>query len=592
MAALPWDAIFTIAVLVVVVVAMLRDWLRVEMAFLGGLGAVLFAGVITPEQAFAGFSNPAVLTVGSLFVVAAGVQRTGALSFLDRIIFSSNRSLYRVLPRLMAPTSVFSAFLNNTPIVAMLTPRVQEWAERHDVAASKLLIPLSYASIVGGTITLVGTSTNIVVAGLLIDADIPPLQMFDLAWVGIPITFVVLIYFAVGGHRLLPDHGSTQPTAQAAFRESLFEVEVAPDSRLIGETLEEAGLRALKDAYVVHVRRDGRLMPASPDVLLQGGDALTVSGKINMFYQLLQREGLRPPHQSVVENGEERLPVFEAVVAESAEFAGKTLKEVNFRERYGGVVLAIQRRDERLEGPLGRVPIKAGDLLIIEAREGFDDRWNANRSVFYLVAPRRAPRPRPTPGKAPLALAILAAMILAFATSVIPLVTAAFVAALLMMASGAITVGDARDSIDVPVLIVIASALGLGGALEVTGVAAAAAHGIVSVTAAGGLVFVLLGLYVVTNILTELITNNAAAALMVPIALATAVELGVDPIAFAVIVAIAASASFISPIGYQTNLMVMGPGGYRFVDYFKVGLPVTLLVMITTVAVVFFVWIM
>jgi len=591
MAAFPWDAVFTLAVLVVVVLAMLRDWLRVEMAFLGGLGAVLFAGVITPDQAFTGFSNPAVLTVGSLFVVAAGVQRTGALSFLDRIIFSRSRSLYRVLPRLMAPTSAFSAFLNNTPIVAMLTPRVQEWAERNNVAASKLLIPLSYASIVGGTITLVGTSTNIVVAGLLIDADIPSLQMFDLAWVGIPITFVVLIYFVAGGHRLLPDYGSTQPTAQAAFRESLFEVEVAQDSRLIGETLEEAGLRALKDAYIVHVRRDGRLMPASPDVLLQGGDALTVSGKISMFYQLLQREGLRSPLQSVEENGEERLPVFEAVVAESAEFAGKTLKEVNFRERYGGVVLAIQRRDERLEGPLGRVPIKAGDLLIIEAREGFDDRWNANRSVFYLVAPRRALRPQPTPRKAPLALTILAAMIVAFATGVIPLVTAAFVAALLMVASGAINVGDARDSIDVPVLIVIASALGLGSALEATGVAAAAAHGIVSVTATGGLLFVLLGLYLVTNVLTELITNNAAAALMIPIALAAAAELGVDPIAFAVIVAIAASASFISPIGYQTNLMVMGPGGYRFVDYFKVGLPVTLLVMATTVAVVFVVWI-
>lgn len=590
MAAVPWDAAITIVVLMIVVLAMLRDWLRVEMAFLGGLGAVLFAGIITPEQAFAGFSNPAVLTVGSLFVVAAGVQKTGALSFIDPIIFSHHRSLYAVLPRLMAPTSIFSAFLNNTPIVAMLTPRVQEWAERHDVAASKLLIPLSYASIVGGTITLVGTSTNIVVAGLLIDADVSALQMFDLAWVGIPITLVVLIYFVAGGHRLLPDHGSTQPTAQAAFRDSLFEVEVAFESRLVGSTLEEAGLRALEDAYIVHIRRDGRLIPASPDVLLQAGDALTVSGKISMLYQLLQREGLRPPHQAVEET-EERLPVFEAVVAESAAFVGKTLKEVNFRERYGGVVLAIQRQDERLEGPLGRIPIKAGDLLIVEAREGFDDRWNANRSVFYLVAPRRAPRPEPTPRKAPLALTILSAMIVAFATGVIPLVTAAFVAALLMLASGAITVSDARESIDVPVLIVIASALGLGSALEATGVAASVAHGIVTVTAAGGLFYVLLGLYVVTNILTELITNNAAAALMVPIALAAAAELGVDPIAFAVIVAIAASASFISPIGYQTNLMVMGPGGYRFVDYFKVGLPVALLVMATTVAVVFMVWI-
>jgi len=591
MLAFPYDAFFTVAVLVLVVVSMLRDWLRIEMAFLAGLGAVLASGIITTQQAFAGFSNPAVITVGSLFVVAAGVQRTGALSILDRLIFSPQKRLYRVLPRLMGPTALFSAFLNNTPIVAMLTPRVQAWAERNDVAASKLLIPLSYASIVGGTITLVGTSTNIVVAGLLIDADVPALQMFDLAWVGIPITLLVIVYFTVVGNRLLPDHGSTQPTAQAAFRESLFEVEVAPDSPLIGLTLEEAGLRSLKDAYIVHVRREGRLMPASPGIILQGGDALTVSGKISMLYNLLQREGLVPPHQAVEENPDERLPVFEAVVAETAELAGKTLKEADFRERYGGVVLAIQRSGERLEGPLGRIPIKAGDLLIIEAREGFDERWNANRSVFYLVAPRLARRPRPTPRKAPLALVILSLMIIAFATGIIPLVTAAFVAALLMVGVGAIDISGARDSIDVPVLIVIAAALGLGAALQDTGVAAISARFIIEMTAEGGLIFVLLGLYIVTNILTELITNNAAAALMVPIALAAAAELGVDPIAFAVIVAIGASASFMSPIGYQTNLMVMGPGGYRFIDYFKVGLPVTLLVMATTVTVVFFVWI-
>ncbi len=591
MAELPWEAYFTIGVIVMVVVAMLREWMRPEVAFLSGLGAVLLPGIITPAQAFAGFSNPAVITVGSLFVVAAGVQRTGAINFIDRLIFSSSTRLFRVLPRLMGPTSAFSAFLNNTPIVAMLTPRVQQWCEDNQVPSSKLLIPLSYASIVGGTITLIGTSTNIVVAGLLIDADLPSLQMFDLAWVGIPITIVVFLYFTLGGHRLLPDHGTTQPTARAAFSESLFEVEVARDSPLIGKTLEEAGLRALKDAYVVHLRRDGRVIPGSPGELLQPGDALTVSGKISMLYELLQREGLRPPLQTVIEDPSERIPVFEAVVAESAEFIGRTLKEVDFRERYGGVVLAIQRRGERLEGPLGRIPIKPGDLLIIEAKEGFDDRWNANRETFYLVAPRHTGRPRSTPRKAPMALGILGLMVLAFATGIVPLVTAAFVAALLTIATGCLDIMGARESIDVQVLIVIAAALGLGKAISETGVAEAFAHGMVNVTADGGIVLVLVGVYLVTNVLTELITNNAAAALMVPIAIATAAELGIAPTSLAIVVAIAASASFISPIGYQTNLMVMGPGSYRFIDYFKVGAPVTLLVMATAVTAIYFVWI-
>lgn len=580
MEALGWQAWITLAAIAAMVVALVREIARPDLIFLGTLGLLLLSGVLTPQEAFAGFSNPAVLTVAALFVVAAGLQHTEALTFVDHLLFPRRLSTGRAVFRLMVPVAALSAFLNNTPIVAMLMPRVQQWAERYHLAPSKLLIPLSYAAIVGGMITLIGTSTNLVIAGLMIQAGLPGLGMFDLTWVGLPVAMVVILFLALVGHRLLPDRRRDRVGFEEGLRECLFELRVTPGGYLEGKTVEEAELRALGEAYLVHIRRSGRVIQATPEQMLQSGDVLTFVGSARMIEQLLSREGLERALPSVEASATQTLPLFEAVVAPSSNLVGKTLREVQFREQYGGVVLGIQRQGQRIVGSLGRIPIEAGDLLLIEARNGFDRRWNARRDEFYLVAPRSPERPRPRPRHAPVALTIFAGMVLLAGLGWVPLVTAAFAAAIGMVVTRCLSGNEAQQALDLQVLVVIAASLGIGQAVDRSGLAASLGHGLVALTADLGPVAAVAVLYLATMTLTELFTNNAAAALMLPVALSVAGELGLEYRAFAITVAVAASASFLTPIGYQTNLMVMSAGGYHFKDYLKVGAPVAALVFI------------
>ncbi|WP_259165490.1 SLC13 family permease [Salinibacter ruber] len=601
------NAWITVAVVMGVVGALMADVGRPDLVLLSGLSVLLVSGVVSPDQAFAGFSNAAVLTVGALYVVAGGVQHTDALSELDRVLFADTTRLEPVLARFMVPTSVLSGLLNNTPIVAMLTPRLQEWADAQNIPASKLMIPLSYAAITGGMMTLIGTSTNLIVAGLMEAEGYEPLSLFDVTWVGVPAALVVIAYFVLGGHRLLPDRGTSAPAAERRLGQNMFEVTVTAPSPIVGQTVAEAGLRDLGDAYLTHVRRGTEVLQGRPGRSLEQGDVLAFNGSLAARERLLERPGLSRtlPHPDGTHDDPARyetLPLYEAVIAESSNLVGTTLGEANFREQYQGVVLGIQRQDEPVTSPVGTTELQAGDLLIVEAPDDFEERWSSgSREEFYLVAPRdgRA-RPGESPehddeetdrsGRAPIALGLTGTMVLAAATGLAPIVTAAVLAALLMVGTGCIRPAEAQRALNVQVLVVIAAALGIGKAIETTGLATAAAQGVLSVAEPFGPVVVLVALYLLTNLLTEIITNNAAAVLMLPVAMAAASSLGAPPVAFGVLVAVAASASFLTPIGYQTNLMVMAPGGYRFSDYARVGWPVTLLVMGTSVGIISLVW--
>lgn len=604
--ALSIDAWITVGVVVGVVGALVSDWGRPDLVLLAGLGVLLATGVVPPSQAFAGFSNSAVLTVGALYIVAGGVQHTDALARLDQVLFAKTSRLGPLLARFMVPTSLLSGLLNNTPIVAMLTPRLQAWADEQGIPTSKLMIPLSYAAITGGMMTLVGTSTNLIVAGLMEAEGYDPLHLFDVTWIGVPAALAVIAYFVLGGHRLLPDRGTSAPPVEAELDTNMFEVKVTLQSPIIGETVAEADLRDLGDAYLTHVRRDGKVQQATPRLTLEQGDVLAFNGSLAARERLLERPGLKRTLPSPGDRTDdparyETLPLYEAVIAESSDLVGATLGEVNFREEYQGVVLGIQRQNEPVTGPVGNTRLQAGDLLIVEAPTDFEKRWSSgSRDEFYIVAPRdgRARTAPSTSGdedddrsaRAPLALALTGGMVLAAATGVVPIVTAAFIAALLMILTGCVTTAEAQRALNVQVLVVIAAALGVGKALETTGIAREVAGTVIGATEAWGPVATLAAIYLLTNILTEIITNNAAAVLMLPISMAAAASLGAPPIAFGLIVAIGASASFLTPIGYQTNLMVMSPGGYRFSDYAKVGWPVTILVMTISVTIISLLW--
>ena len=578
-----WQAAYTLAALVLMVVALVRGVARTEMVLLGTLGLLLVAGVVGPEAAFAGFANPAVVAIGSLFVVAAGVDRTGALGFVDGLLRPRSARPGPALLRLMLPTALLSGVLNNTPIVAMLIPRVQAWQDQGP-RASKMLVPLSTAAIVGGWLTLIGTSTNVVVHGLLQAEGLPGFGFFTLTWVGVPVVVLVTGYYVLAGHRLLPDRDG--PSAAAASRGYHFELRVEADAPFAGQSVEAAGLRTLGDAFLARIGRDGVAREAAPEAVLLPGDVLTFVGGSAAFDVLLARPGLARTAPRVTSD-EPDLPLVEVVIASGSRIEGKTLREVGFRERYGGVVVALRRRAEDVTGGLGRVPLRAGDLLLVEGRPTLAGRLAALSDDFALVAP--VGHVRPVGRRAPVALALLVGAIGLAATGVLPLASATFAAALAMVATGCLRGEALRRAVDVPVLLVIGAALGIGQAVETTGLAEIAASGI-ELAAPLGPAVTLLVVYLVSNGLAELITNKASAVLMLPVALAVAADLGADWVPFAVAVTVGSAASFLTPIGYQTNLMVMSAGGYRYTDFARAGAPVSLIVCAVTVTVCWLVW--
>src|SRR5690606_4688999 len=449
---------------------------------------------------------------------------------------------------------------------------------------------LSFAAITGGMVTLIGTSTNLIASGLLIDAGYRGFDLFEFAWVGIPATIFLILYMSVIGHRLIPNSESDRRDDQGA-RDYQFELRVPINSRLVGKTVSGAKLRALGDAYLVHIRRDGHMIgPVAPDEPLQAADVLTFSGQPSAMERLLEQTDLRANVDGAsAHDGSSEIPLFEAVVAAGSSLVGRTLKEVGFREKYQGVVLAIHRQDESLRGALGHVELKPGDLLLIEAKPGFDRIWSQSQNDFYLVTPKSQILPGVSK-KAPIALGLLAAAVLLNVTGVLPLATAAFAAALGTVLFGCLRGTELRKAIDASVMLTIAAAFGIGGAVQASGLATAVGHAIVGAVPGARPIFVLILLYIVTAILTEIVTHSAAVVVMLPIAVAAAIALGVDPRPVALTVTIAASASFLSPLGCQTNLMVMGAGGYRFKDFFRAGLPVSLGILAITIAVVAWRW--
>lgn len=575
---LTWQSYYTLIVLGVMVWGLVRGVARTHLVLLGSLGLLLVANVIGPMEAFAGLANPAVVAIGALFVVAAGVDRTGAIAFLDPWLRPRSSRVGPAVARIMAPTALLSGVLNNTPIVAVLLPRIQAWAREGGPPSAKLLIPLSTAAIVGGWLTLIGTSTNIVVHGLLQAEGLPGFGFFTLSVVGVPAVLIVTAYYALIGHRLLPQGGGQSEVTET--QNYLFELRVTEDALFDGQSVEAAGFRTLGDAFLARIHRDGRELAVTPDVSVIVGDTLVFVGGVSAYDVLLARSGLQRVTSVVTEGEVSVFALVEAVVAPGSDLDGKTLRDIGFREQFGGVVVAIRRGPQDIDGGLGRTPLRGGDLLLVEGPAALVDRLRARSGAFALVAPLRQSRPKTS--RAPAALAIGASVILIAATGVAPLATAAFAGALGMIVTGCLRGGDLLQAVDVPVLLVIAAALGIGAAVETTGLAAVAAQGIGTVLPYGA-VATLAVVYAVTNGLAELVTNKAAAVLMLPVALDVASALDVNWVPFAVAVTIASAASFLSPIGYQTNLMVMGAGGYRFSDFTRAGLPVSALVMSVTV---------
>ncbi len=590
-----FEAWFTLAAVAAMAAALIRHIAGPDVIVLGTLSLLMLVGIVDPAAAVRGFGNEGLVTVGALFVVVCGLTQTGAVSLIVGPLLGRRTDKpggARVAQaRLMLPVAGLSAFLNNTPIVAMFIPVVSDWCRASRISPSKLMMPLSFAAILGGTCTLIGTSTNLVVNGLLIaDPDTPPLSMFDLTWVGLPCAVVGLAYCLLLGPRLLPERKPVFEAADDARRYTV-DVEVEPGGPVAGKTVEEAGLRSLPGLYLAEIERDGRIMEAvGPAERLEGGDRLVFVGVVDSVVDLRKRRGLRVASSDQIDKmGRPVVQRFlvEAVVSDTCSAVGKTVRGGRFRTRYGAAIIAVARNGRRINRKIGDIVLQPGDTLLLEATTAFLQTHRQNRD-FFLVSPVADSAP-PRHRRAWVAGAVLLAMVVAATAEWVSLLQASIAAAVGMVLTRCCTGEEARRSLDWPLLLVIGGAFGVSEAVEQSGLADAIGRGLVGL--GGGQPWLTLVLvYAATMLFTAFITNNAAAVLLFPIAKAAAIGLGVNVIPFAVAIMLAASNDFATPIGYQTNLMVYGPGGYRFSDYLKFGLPLNLLVMAVTVTLTPLVW--
>ncbi|EIC22669.1 SLC13 family permease [Thiorhodovibrio frisius] len=587
---LGWQGIFTLGLVLVCFTLLARTRIAPDIVTSGVLTLLLVSGILTPIEALAGFSNPGMLTVAVLYVVVSGLTETGAVGWISQSLLGRPRGATGAQLRLMLPVAGLSAFLNNTPVVAIFIPAVTEWAKRNRLQLSKLLIPLSYASIAGGACTLIGTSTNLVVNGLYVErTGAAGLGLFELAWIGLPVVVTVVLFLVLAGRWLLP----TRPATVAAFedvRRYTVEMLVEPNSPLAGKRVEQAGLRQLPGLFLIEIERQDRIIPAvSSQELLHQNDRLVFAGVIDSVMDLQRIRGLVPATNQVFKlDGPRRDRCFvEVVLSNKCPLIGQTVREGRFRARYNAVIIALSRNGERVCGKIGDIALSPGDTLLLESHPEFVLQQRDSRD--FLVVSQLGDQHPLNHQRAPLAITIVVAMVAAAGSGFLSMLEAALLAAGAMIMSGCTPGRVARRAPDRQVLTVIATSFGIGAALEKTGVATLLAGSLIGL-AQGGPWLSLVLVFVVTALLTAVATNNVAAVLAFPIALDTAMQMGVDPTGFMVVVMIAASASFATPIGYQTNLMVYSVGGYRFSDFVRVGTPLTMLVGLVTILLVPLIW--
>jgi di/tricarboxylate transporter len=583
--------VVTLGVLVALLYGLVKDK-PPDLLFAGAVVLLAAFGVISPEEAFSGFANSAMLVVAAMFVVAGGLRETGLMDEVgDRLLgrVDTEGKALLVLAIVLIPSALV---LNITPKVALLVPVLITWCRKRRISPSRLLMPLSFLSILGGPCSLIGTSTNLVTQGLLIENNLTPMGFLEIGKVGLPCAILGAIYLLTVGRRLMPNRQDLIEQLEATRREYLVEMLVQPGCRLAGKTIAEAGLRHLPGLFLIEIDRDGKVIgPVGPDEPIQANDRLVFTGVVETIVDLEKVPGLVPAADARYEVSPDLhrgRQLCEAVISPSSPLVGQAVRDADFRELYDAAIVAVHRNGARLPHKIGDVRLHAGDTLLLQAGPNFSRAFR-NNPDFYLVsdvedssAVRR--------DRAGAATVIFLAMIAAFLSGKVDIMLAAMLAAGAMVLTRCLSPAQARKSIDLPVLVAIAASFGVGKALEQSGVAKLFAGLLVEGTRSWGPTATLASLYFGTMVLNELISNNAAAALSFPFCLESARLLNVDPRPFIIGVTLAASFAFASPIGYQTHMMVFGPGGYRFTDFMRVGIPLNLLMWAAAVVLIPMIW--
>ncbi len=596
------EGYIVIAVVVLTIAALAKELMRPGLVFFSSAVILMSAGIISSNELLAGFSNKGMITVAILYLVSDGIRRSGVLNRVAHTYLPRKRGrMVFLIPRITLPVSILSAFINNTPVVIIFAPIVKQWAEKLNLSPKKFLIPLSYATIIGGTCTLIGTSTNLIIHGLMIENGMKGFSMFELGKVGLVITIIGTLYMAVLGNKLLPGKKIVfKSKSSAKTKDYYYDVVVPDNSNLAGAEIKKGRVKELDRLFVKFIERDKKAIDtAKKSHFIQAGDKLLLSGKSDRLIYILNNDNIKFSNFHLLKNiPKEDLKQYEAVISPRFPGVGKTISEFNFYDHYQAVVLAIHRNGERITSNIDKLVLKPGDNLVLLTTDNFIQTWGESK-IFYLTSYIRDYRTTGTFWKKWLAFIILLIMIIGATVGqyfespdgiTLDMFFFSALAALLLIWLKIMPHQKYTRSISWDVLITIACSFALSKALQNSGAAESLARSVINISHSMGPVGVLIALYITTNIFTEIITNNAAAALLFPIALAAAQQLNVDPKPFFVAIAIAASASFSTPIGYQTNLIVQAIGDYKFKDFLKIGLPLNLLAFIISIIAIPFFW--
>jgi di/tricarboxylate transporter len=582
------DSWITLVVLIVTFLAVATERIPAVAGMGAAVGALLLAGVVDQQEALSGLSSTAPITIAALYVLAGAAAVTGALNpVIDNLMSGRSSGHERSrLARLCLTATALSSVLPNTPLVALAAPRVVTWSRRAGVSASTYLMPLSYAAVLGGVLTVIGTSTNLVVSDLLVAAGGEPLGVFEITSVGLPIAAVGVLVLIVTAPRLLGKRGGRVEGRGPVEHTYTLAMRVVPDGAIAGRTVHDAGLRSLHGVFLAGVERAGGLVTARPETVLGPGDVCYFAGDVDDVVDLLETPGLQSAELPHVAGAGDRpdAGLYEVVISEQSELAGSTMRDVGFRARYDAAVLAIKRHGDEIPGKLGTVTLRAGDVLLVLATPEFERQWRGHRDFSVIASRTTSPPVRSARGW--VVLTAIVGMIALTVTNVLDLMEASLLAAVALIVLRVISVNEARRAVNLNVVLTIALAVSLGTAVSVSGLAGEVSTLLGRLGEPFGDVGSVVAILAATMLLTELLSNNAAAAVMLPVATALSLENGLDPRSMAIVVLIGASCSFLSPIGYQTNLMVYSLGGYRFADFTRLGAPLTLVTLILTPIVV------
>lgn len=566
------------------VVALYKEVVKPVMVFVVAITLLMATNIIKPKEALSGFANEQIAVIFLLLIISDVIKRSAALDYTIYRLFRPNLSYRAFLFRMSTVVSSASSFVNNTPLVALMLPYVYDWSKKKKINPSKVLMPLSMAAIVGGTMTLIGTSTNLVVSGMAVDAGLPPIKMFAFTPIGFPILILIVIYIVIFSKKILPDRTDALTNFKEDSRKYLIEAKVPAASTYVGKSIDSNKLRHLRGLYVVEIiRGTSKIAPVSPKEVIQENDILIFAGETDTVIDLLNDQSDLIPAEYSGYPLDGKVEVIETIISPNSSLINKAVNKTNFREIYDAGIVAVNRDGEKISGKVGDIELRNGDLLLVVAGNGFRKRAEQNRDLI-LVSKRREIN---NTNKSRIKF-ILFAIALAFifeACGIMSLFMSLFLITGTIALAGFLNVDDIKKSLDLELMVMLALALGIGKAISNSGAdqyfAKAVIHYSINLHETLG---VILGLYIVTNILTMFVTNAAAVAITFPIAVATGQQVGMQDLTpLLLTIAFASSADFITPFGYQTNLMVFGPGGYRFSDYVKYGFIPTLIYMAMTI---------